>query len=252
MVHEAAAVGYQRRSEAYIAGRPGYHPEVLAAIVASIDPSLGTGLTLELGAGTGIATTALVDMGLTVRAVEPVAAMRARLSERLPDVDVRAGSAEEIPASDASVAAVVVAQAFHWFDGALALNEIARVLDVHGCLITLWNVRDESVPWMAAYTAIQDTVQGDTPRYRDMRWRRAIESDQRFELVNELSVDNPHRSNPDHTVSRFLSTSFIAALDQPTQTKLEAEVRDLVAGLGETYDFPYTCETQIWKRRPGQ
>lgn len=248
MVHDAAAVGYQARSDTYAAARPSYHPEILDAVATAVDPSVGKGVTVDLGAGTGIATTALVARGLTVRAVEPVEAMRMKLMERLPDVDVRPGSAEDIPAPDAAVSAVVVAQAFHWFDAARALDEIARVVGPSGCLITLWNVRDESVPWMAAYTAIQDAVQGDTPRYRTMNWRRAIESDSRFTLSDEVSVVNPQPSNPDHTVGRFLSTSFIASLDQARQAELEAEIRELVTALGPTFDFPYICEAQIWKR----
>ena len=41
---------------------------------------------------------------------------------------VRAGFAEAIPLPDSSVAAVTVADAFHWFDPGLALSEIRRVL----------------------------------------------------------------------------------------------------------------------------
>lgn len=247
MVHKSAGDGYRKRSETYRDARPSYHREVVDAVAVAIDSSLGSGITVDLGAGTGISTAALLERGLDVRAVEPVAAMRARLVEDLPEVAVAEGTAEAIPFPDGSAAAVVVAQAFHWFDHVPALAEISRVLAPGGLLITLWNVRDETVPWMAAYTAIQDVEQGDTPRYRTMVWRNAIEADQRFQLHEEIRVDNPQASNADLTVKRFLSVSFIAALPDERQAEMEAQIRGVVADLGEAFDFPYFTEAQFWR-----
>ncbi len=174
--------------------------------------------------------------------------MRTALIASLPGIAVIDGTAESMLLAANSAAAVVVAQAFHWFDHEPALDEIVRVLEPTGTLITLWNVKDESVPWLAAYTAIQDQVQGDTPRYRDMAWRHAIEHDGRFELVHEQRVPNPQPSNADRTVARFLSTSFIASLDTDQQQALVDEVRLLVAELGDSFDFPYWTEAQFWQR----
>lgn len=242
MVHEAAATGYQAHSEAYVFARPSYHPEVVDVLVEH----LNAGPVVDLGAGTGISTAALVERGVDVIAVEPVEAMRDKLAAGV-HAQVLEGTAESIPVGDGSAAAVIVAQAFHWFDHGPALDEIARVLAPGGVLATLWNVRDESVPWVAAYTEIQDRVQGETPRYRDMTWRRAIEDDVRFELSHEESRPNPQPSNVEHTLGRFLSTSFIASLDPVTRDGLADEIRLVIADLGETYDYPYTTEVQIWR-----
>ena len=48
-------------------------------------------------------------------AVEPVPAMLDQLIRQYPEIDARSGSAQHIPLDDASVDAVVCAQAFHWF-----------------------------------------------------------------------------------------------------------------------------------------
>jgi SAM-dependent methyltransferase len=83
-----------------------------------------------------------------VHATDPDADMLARLTERLPDVRTSQSSAEEIPAGDRTYDVVVCAQAFHWFDHAKALPEIARVLRSAGRFSVVWNLRDERVPWV--------------------------------------------------------------------------------------------------------
>ncbi|HWM59056.1 MAG TPA: class I SAM-dependent methyltransferase [Pseudonocardia sp.] len=71
--------------------------------------------------------------------------MLAELRRRLPSVDARAGSAEAIPLPDASVDAVLIGQAWHWFDLDRALPELARVLRPGGVLAALWT-RCSAIP----------------------------------------------------------------------------------------------------------
>lgn len=109
---------------------------------------------LDLGAGTGKLTAALVAMGVEVTAVEPDPAMLDQLRSVLPRVRAVPGSAEAIPLADRSVDAVVVGNAMHWFDMRAAGPEIARVLVPHGLLSGLWNVVDDGVPWVARLAGV--------------------------------------------------------------------------------------------------
>ncbi|MCY4728764.1 class I SAM-dependent methyltransferase [Nocardioides sp. STR2] len=130
-------------AEAYDRGRPGYPAEAVAWLAGG-----EAKVVLELAAGTGKLTRALVDQGHAVFATEPDEAMLEVLRERVPEVSARAATAESIPANDRSVDVVVVAQAFHWFDHRAALAEIARVLKPGGHLALVWNSRDERIPWV--------------------------------------------------------------------------------------------------------
>lgn len=139
-------------ADAYDRYRPGYPAAALDwALAPLLDRSPATAV-LDLGAGTGKLTDAVVGRpGVTVTAVDPDPAMLARLRERLPAVDARIGPAEEIPLPDAAVDAVLVGQAWHWFDQLRAVPEIARVLRPGGVLAVVWNDDDASVGWVDGY-----------------------------------------------------------------------------------------------------
>jgi SAM-dependent methyltransferase len=138
-----------------------YRPAYPAAAVAwLLGPSALR--VLDLGAGTGKLTRAVLAAGHDVVAVEPDVEMRAELAAALPAVLLHAGAAEDIPLPDASVDAVTMGQAFHWIDRDGALPEIARVLRPGGVLAVTWNLRDESVGWAAELTSVTDG--GDSTR----------------------------------------------------------------------------------------
>ena len=74
--------------------------------------------------------------------------MLAELHRQFPAAGASAVK-RELPLADSTVDAVVVGQAFHWFDPDRALSEIVRVLRPGGSLALLWNHDDESDPFVA-------------------------------------------------------------------------------------------------------
>ncbi|MGH3759759.1 class I SAM-dependent methyltransferase [Actinophytocola sp.] len=140
---------------AYAEHRPDYPAEGIRWGLAAAAGPVRT--VLDLAAGTGKLTAGLLAMGVEVTAVEPDAEMLAELSARFPTVRALDGTAERIPLPAGSVDAVVVGQAFHWFDRKRALAEIARVLRPGGAVAALWNDDDESVEWVAGLGEVSRT-----------------------------------------------------------------------------------------------
>lgn len=128
---------------AYERGRPGY-PEEAVRWLTGDEPCD----VVDLGAGTGKLTRALVSLGHRVTAIEPLPEMLELLPEAAPGAGAILGNAEVIPLPDEFADVVTSAQAFHWFDHAVALPEIARVLRAGGRLALVWNTRDERAPWV--------------------------------------------------------------------------------------------------------
>ncbi len=137
------SLSFGSEAAAYERGRPSYPPEAIDWLLPD-----GAHDVLDLGAGTGKLTTRLVERGLDVVAVDPIAEMLEMLRGSLPGTLALLGTAEGIPLADNSVDAVLVAQAWHWFDPARAIPEVARVLRPGGRLGLLWNTRDERLGWV--------------------------------------------------------------------------------------------------------
>ena len=147
------SLSFGSQAAAYERGRPSYPPEAVDWLLAPSDTWAARDV-LDLGAGTGKLTTRLVERGLQVVAVDPIAEMLEMLRTALPDTPALLGSAEQIPLLDNAVDAVLVAQAWHWFDPERAVAEIARVLRPGGRLGVLWNTRDERSGWVKDFGRI--------------------------------------------------------------------------------------------------
>lgn len=140
---KARSLSFGSEAAAYERGRPSYPPEAIDWLLPA-----GAHDVLDLGAGTGKLTTRLVERGLDVIAVDPIPEMLELLTNSLPDTPALLGTAEEIPLADNSVDAVLVAQAWHWFDPERAVKEVSRVLRPGGRLGLVWNTRDERSGWV--------------------------------------------------------------------------------------------------------
>jgi ubiquinone/menaquinone biosynthesis C-methylase UbiE len=202
------------------------------AAVDRLVEALGLDLSaevLDLAAGTGKLTRALVGRFGRVVAVEPNAAMRALIE----NAETLAGSAEHIPIADSQFDAVFVGDAFHWFDWPVALAEIARVLRPGGALALIWNHWWETEPPIpdAALTLLSARFDESGARHlRDNEnWRdgfagSAFEPLSEEALAERLEVDGPR------LVDLYLTTSSLAVMGPVERSALERQLRELVRG----------------------
>lgn len=246
-VHPAAEVGFGRAADIYERSRPDYPREA----VRWLQQRLGTGLTIDVGAGTGKFTQVLEGR---VVAVEPVAAMRRTFAATVRGVPMVGATVERLPLPDASADAVVAAQAFHWFDGPRALAEIARVLRPGGRVGLVWNVRDGRGPWGGALTELLDRHAGATPRYRTMEWRRAFDASAEFTPLESATFPHEQRGTLGAILERVASISFVASMEPAARAGLLAEVRRLMesseSAKGRTeWVLPYRTDVYACVRR---
>jgi SAM-dependent methyltransferase len=226
-IHPAARQGFTRQAEAYQRGRPSYPAGLQGWLRDALGLEPGR-VVADVGAGTGKFCPLLLATGADVIAVEPVDAMRQRIAPHA-GLRTQAGTAQATGLAPASLDALVCAQAFHWFATRAALDEFARVLRPGAHLGLVWNVRDESVDWVAEFTRIYAPYEGDTPRFHSGDWQRAFPHPA-FGPLTETTFTHQHVGPPEQVIiDRVLSTSFIAALPADEQAKVRAQLEDLIA-----------------------
>lgn len=217
--HERS-LSFGSQAAAYERGRPSYPPEAVDWLLAPT-PTWDARDVLDLGAGTGKLTTRLVERGLRVVAVDPIAEMLEVLRATVPDTPALLGTAEQIPLEDNTVDAVLVAQAWHWFDPRRAATEVARVLRPGGRLGLLWNVRDERLGWVKEFGRI---VGGE----RDIDDTR-VDLPAPFTDVATHHVEWTNYITAQALIDYVASRSYCITSPAEVRTRTLDEVRDLLA-----------------------
>lgn len=224
-VHRRRAKSFGGVADVYRRARPSYP---MTAVHWMLEPALGRQV-LDLAAGTGKLTEVVVEAGHEVTAVEPAPEMLAELRAALPEVTALPGSAEQIPLADASCDAVLVAQAFHWFEPQRALDEIARVLRPGGVLGLCWNLRDDSRPWVTTLSEILHGAQDTVSASQDVPERGPVEEHPAFRDVQRRGFANPIEFSLDRLLEWARSTSSVAVLEPGAREELLDEIRRLCA-----------------------
>ena len=230
-------------ADVYERARPTYPPEAVAWIAERLDLREGR-TVLDLGAGTGKLTRALLETGARVIAVEPGDAMRAELERTTPRAEALRGAAEEIPLLDSSVDAITVGQAFHWFRHDEAIPELHRVLRPTGGVALVWNSRDPDNPLQKE---IGELIAPFVPPGRPdaEEWPRPLRESELFGPLEEQRFSFVEELDPNMLVERIASVSFVAAAPPEARRDLDAAIRRAADKLGGRVEFPYVTRAYV-------
>ena len=143
------------------------------------------------------------------------------LSGSLPNTPALLGTAEEIPLPDDSVDSVLVAQAWHWFDPARAVKEVARVLRPGGRLGLVWNTRDERLGWVKDLGRI-------IGHERDP-FSQEVTLPHPFTDVERHQVEWTSYLTPQALIDLVASRSYCITSPTEVRTRTLDEVRELLA-----------------------
>lgn len=246
--------GFGRRARDYERGRPGWPAEALETVLGELD--LGSAATVvDLGAGTGKLTRELRQRVGRVIAVEPSDSMRDVLRSAVPGVEPLDGAAEALPLADASVDAVFVGDAFHWFATRAAVAEIARVVRAGGGLVLMWNSHawgDES--WLREMGELigPRSAPGVRPenRHQSGLWREALDGAP-FGELHTVRVRHELHTDLAGFLLHISTWSFVSALDDDDRDDLLRELRGVLQRALPDPDhvtIPYRTDA-YWARR---
>jgi SAM-dependent methyltransferase len=217
----------------YVRYRPSY-PTALMQFLAQKTGLGATSAVADIGSGTGIFTSLLLDRGAKVWAVEPNADMRTAAETQLSGRDrfcSQNGTAEATGLPDQSVSHITCAQAFHWFDPVTAGREFRRILIPSGWCALIWNttVREAS-EFGAGYDRIRSDFGTD---FKEINHEN--QPKERFDTVfgspqwERHSFPNFQTFDYAGWKGRLLSSSYAPKVGQPGHAPMLAALAELFA-----------------------
>jgi SAM-dependent methyltransferase len=227
---------------AYDLARPGHADRVYEILVARCGLRDGSRV-LEIGPGTGQATRRLLELGATVVAIEPDAALAAYLPQSLGrEVDVRVTSLEDAVLPAGTFALAVAASSFHWVDEPVGLRKILDALRPGGWFGMWWTLfgdREHPDAFMTAASPLLEGLhrsptageEGRPPFARDSEARLAAVAAAGFEDASYEVVPWDYQWNTAGIRALYGSFSPIARLDEERRT----EILDAVARLADEH-----------------
>ncbi len=227
-IHEVAARGFDSAAALYEAARPGYPRLVIDRLIEGLSLTPDS-LLVDVAAGTGKLTRLLAERDTNPIALEPVLGMRSELRRTAPEIPIVAAMAEALPFRTASIDAVTVAQAFHWFDNPTSHHQLARVIRPGGKLALLWNARDRQVAWVDAIWSIMDRIERHAPwrnhesaRSANGRTIPGFSAFERSEFVHD------HEVTREQVIQRIASVSHVAILPEKQHSAVLEEVASIL------------------------
>jgi SAM-dependent methyltransferase len=240
-------------ADLYARCRPDYPTAALDAIIERCRLN-GTTLLVDVGCGTGISSRQFAARGIPVLGIEPNDEMRARAEAiasppGMPAPRYQKGRAEATGLPDGVAHVVLAAQAFHWFDADAALREFARILRPDGWVALLWNERDESDPFTAAYGAVIRTapetaiVEGPRQQAGEALLHSPLFRDaQRLDFRHEQELDE------DGVLGRAFSASY-APREPAAAEAFAAALRRVVAEHQQAGKVRLVYQTSVFLAR---
>lgn len=230
-------------AELYWRFRPIYPAPVFALLSALVRDRAR--LCIELGAGSGQATTSLLERFERVIAIEPDAAM-AKLMPHAPRLETLIVAAEEYAGPDQRADAVVAASALHWMDQSAITGRAAGWLRPGGVFMA-FSYGAVQVP--GAPAAVQRVLHRHAQRTRahvDPRlshfapYHRSLEASGAYHGVETFELFADHRWGARELAGFLMSTSYghAAAVSTGDAT---AYFQALVDELTGAYDGRALC-----------
>jgi len=238
---------FSDRVRDYVRYRPDYPAELIRTLQSA------AGLTAEsviadIGSGTGISSAPFLELGATVFAVEPNAAMREAAESRFTGwsrFHSQPATAEATGLPDTSIDLIVAGQAFHWFDRDRTRAEFRRILRPAGCVALFWNTRHvDTTPFLAAYEALLHQFSRDYEQVNHTRITPAVLADFFGGPFQTSTFPHAQEFDLEGFEGRVRSSSYVPAPGQPGFAELSLALTELFRqyGTAGTVRFDYTTE----------
>lgn len=245
-------MGFDVSPEAY--GRyMGRYAEPLAEVFGAFAGVVAGTAVLDVGCGPGALTARLKAIGADVTAIDPSQSFVDAIRTRFPDVDVRLGTAEELPYDSDTFDAALAQLVVHFMsDPVSGIRQMARVTrrggviaacvwdGPAGALAPFWDVVHTIDPGAQDEALLSGAHRGHLSELFDAAGLRDVTEE-------PISVDVVHPSFEEwwepYTYGVGPAGDYVQRLDDDGRTRLAAAARERLG------DGPFTVTATAWAAR---
>ena len=240
---------FNRVAELYDTYRPSYPEELVESIISTtgIQPD---GRILEIGCGTGKATTLFARRNFSMLCIEQgenLAAFAAGKLHQFSRVKFETAAFEDWVEQPNEFDLVISAQAFHWIPKEIGFAKTARALKTSGYIALFWNLYPAPEGEIAA--ALREVYQTHVPELADRANYDEDKIKQREMEINESGYFAPVSVTRFPWMARYSAAHYSGLLGTysdhlrlPRETKqpLLEGIAEVISNFGGYIETPYT------------
>jgi SAM-dependent methyltransferase len=204
-------------------------------------------VVLEGGAGTGIATRALLRRGAEVVPFDIGAGVLIRARARTPRLRAVVADGASMPFHDGCADLLCFAQSWHWLDRDRRNEEAARVLRDGGRWAAWWShARADDEPWFDHYWNAVESVTSVRREERDGDAGVELRECGLFQVSDRITFGWVREATTKQWLKDERSKSYIAALPEPALTSHLTTVEAIINERFPTGQMLVRYETALW------
>lgn len=244
----------------YDYARPGYPAQLFADIAAFAGRTdLWSGASiLEVGSGTGQATTAFASTGARLTLLEIGAEQAAYLTTKFPDATVVCAPFETFDVPENSFDLIFSATAFHWIDAAIGYPKAWQLLKTNGTMAVFWHNSSVMHFTDAMHTGIRKLCRRYSPTLYEGMTAEGLAAvhEKRMRQITCGFSEAPEfheyrwtdRYHADRYVALLNSYSDFQMLDATVRKKLLNEIHEYITGNGGIVEVPQLVRLYLMKK----
>ncbi|MBK1812214.1 class I SAM-dependent methyltransferase [Clostridium sp. YIM B02505] len=238
--------------------RPTYCEELFEDILQYSGLSKGKN-ALEVGIGTGQATTPFLNAGYNVTAVElghKLAEFSKEKFKQYKNFKLYNTSFEEFQCDDNSIDLLYSATAFHWIPDSIGYPKVLRLLKDNGTLALFWNKPAPAEESYSSHLEIQKVYE----KYWPSADKALENSSERYKRISETIKTYGFRDvevKLYHGTRKFTSEEYICLLNtysdhitmtEPSKQLFENEIKYIIKKNGDLFNIHDTIELYLARK----